>query len=330
MFVEGFIEPEIGAEPRVDLTVPEGAPYSIRLVEWIYLNEEDAGIMEEGDVFEDGVLYYMAIYLDISDGYAFSEDLFAYMNGREDLFEVINPMNYQELELLTYDYDFGAPDDGEYTSEIYIENFVEPEFGEAPFYGLTVPEDAPYRIVSVEWFRYDEDWEELPMGEDELFDDPDTFYFLRIKLEPTEDGPEIEPLADAYLNGSDEFVCYAGIEGDYYEIGTFEFEVFDPDAPEDPEDPDWPDDPEDPDEPIDWPEDPDEPIDWPDEPIAPYEPNVPTSEGTDISGGYISTGKGADITARPPVTGSRSVASLGVLMLLAGAALPLVLRKRGR
>ena len=113
-------------------------------------------------------------------------------------------------------------------------DFVEPAWGEAPFYGVTVPDGAHYSISEAYWFWYnEEDGDEMYDGD--LFDDPNKLYYMGITLVP-EEGYEFlaneEGDIVALINGSEALVDYAWTEDGEAYVMTIDFTVEDPGAPE--------------------------------------------------------------------------------------------------
>ena len=70
---------------------------------------------------------------------------------------------------------------------IEINGFVEPAWGEAPFYAVTVPEDAHYSIDYTDWNWYDAETEDGDiMGEGELFNNEGYVYYQYFEIIPEE------------------------------------------------------------------------------------------------------------------------------------------------
>lgn len=77
----------------------------------------------------------------------------------------------------------------EIITEIYVEGFTEPVWGEHPNFDLEVPSGAHYYIDDVRWL-YSNDGFYFGGGtlfEEDLFDLEDVLYYLSIKFEPEED-----------------------------------------------------------------------------------------------------------------------------------------------
>lgn len=106
---------------------------------------------------------------------------------------------------------------------VEILNFVEPAWGNAPDYGITVPEDAHYYIDDAAWFWWlngDGDF----MGDDDIFNVPSVAYYMGIIIIP-EEGYEFADDVTVLINGETEFV--AVVYGEEYglEIYTIDFVV---------------------------------------------------------------------------------------------------------
>lgn len=326
--IEGFVEPAPGEPFSAQLTVPEDAHYRIEDCGWIGLNEESSFQPDEGDILTDtDAWYFMYIHLRPEEGYAFTDDLIALMNGEPDLFEVISAPAWDMAELLTFDYYFGEEEDdpeepelpGEddiYTvEEVYLDGIALPEYMEAPCRDVTVPEGAFYRIDAVEWYRRGEDGEPALMGEEEIFNDTETCYFMRLLLGFYESQFSFADNVEVYTNiDDDDPILYAQVREDgMLEIVTFDYGVYDPDGGDTD-----PDDPIEPGEQLES-DDPDEgengtpPV--PDGPIAPQP-----------EGGYSAVGS-VSSQASPPAAGGAGSAAVGLLLVVSGACLG-VLRKR--
>ena len=80
--IENFVEPVWGEEAFVELTVPDGAHYSIRSAEWQWWTMEDDGVLGSGDVFDsEEKTYYMYIEIVPDEGYVFSDNTVITING---------------------------------------------------------------------------------------------------------------------------------------------------------------------------------------------------------------------------------------------------------
>ena len=122
--------------------------------------------------------------------------------------------------------DFFAVDNVEITDElppepividtIEINDFVVPAWNEAPFYGVTVPEDAHYSVEDTVWSTWDGE-NSVTMVDGDLFNDPTLAYYMGILLvaedgykfdeSPYNDEPTVTELV-ATINGSGEYVTY--------------------------------------------------------------------------------------------------------------------------
>ena len=129
----------------------------------------------------------------------------------------------------------------ELIEEVAIEGFVVPAWGEAPFYGVTVPEGANYTIDTASWSYYDgSNWNYMQDGE--VFDNEDYEYGMDIRLIPNE-GYEFASEVTATINGGTELLLCTMPDQDGLRVVTREdftveremipaIEVFDLDIPE--------------------------------------------------------------------------------------------------
>jgi hypothetical protein len=93
--IESFVEPVWGEEAFVDLTVPEGAHYSIRTAEWQWWTSESDGVLDGGDVFDsEEKAYYMYIEIVPDEGYVFSDNTAITINGDAGLVDSKGWMEY--------------------------------------------------------------------------------------------------------------------------------------------------------------------------------------------------------------------------------------------
>ncbi|GEM_PF-1952627 len=166
--------------------------------------------------------------IDLSD-YAGQTIYLAFYDGCYDMYEIwIDQVEFWGESGET------PPPVGNVIEQVEILDFVEPAWGEAPFYGVTVPDGAHYSISEAYWFWYnEEDGDEMYDGD--LFDDPNKLYYMGITLVP-EEGYEFlaneEGDIVALINGSEALVDYAWTEDGEAYVMTIDFTVEDPGAPE--------------------------------------------------------------------------------------------------
>ena len=233
-----FVVPEWGANPFFDVTVPDDAPYSIVDVYWSYYDGNNWSDMTPDMTFDnEEYAYYFEVELIPNEGYYFHADIDATINGG--------------TELVDYAYGFedgcwiGAGNfyvEREVIDEVAIEGFVEPAWGEAPFYDVTVPDGANYTIESVSWY-YVIGEDSFDMEEGDVFDNEEAEYFMWVTF-LANDGYKFAEEPDATVDGSAEFIedCfgYFSMEKAMLFVGPFtvereaiaEVEVFDLDVPE--------------------------------------------------------------------------------------------------
>lgn len=77
------------------------------------------------------------------------------------------------------------PPDPEIISEIYVEGFTEPVWGEHPDFSMTVAADAHYSIDAVEWFWSDGSTNGA-LTEEDAFNNENLSYFMILTISPEE------------------------------------------------------------------------------------------------------------------------------------------------
>ncbi|MBR3299108.1 MAG: choice-of-anchor J domain-containing protein [Clostridia bacterium] len=237
----GFVEPVWGANPFFGVTVPEGAPYTIQNIGWMgYLPESDVvGFnMTEDDVFDDPQCAYFQRFVVIpNEGYTFSDATVITINGgTEFVYDEYCVWVPPENTYLIDTIDFFVSDPAEEPTvieAIEILGFVEPVWGANPFFGVTVPEGAPYTIHNTGWFGYLPESFFVPfnMTEEDVFDDPQCAYCQWFVVIPNE-GYTFSDATVITINGGTEFVydeycAWVPPETTYY-IYTIDFFVSEP------------------------------------------------------------------------------------------------------
>ena len=226
----GLVQPAWGEAPSYEVSVPEDAPYTITLMEWRWYEGDEVGIMEEGDVFDSETRgYFMFFEIEPNEGAAFTNDMTATIDGSDSLinnFGFDQDSNYCYLSTV----EFNVVDTTIYVDTIDVLGFVVPEWGEAPFYELSVPDDADYTIDSVEWYAYTPDKDLMEAGD--LFDSEELAYCMNVTVILNEGCDFEEPIA-CLLDGSDEYVadfgCGINDQGQQFAyITTCSFTVKDP------------------------------------------------------------------------------------------------------
>ncbi len=232
-----FVEPSWYANPDYNAAVPDDAHYSITDMEWCMRVGEEYTLLDEESVFDDPEAYYFAVFnLEAEEGYNFRlPGLNIYtkklsvvtINGSEDyVAEAFDPGD-MTATVVTIEFQVAEPEPIE---TIEINDFAVPKYGAAPFYGVTVPEDAHYSIEYTDWNW----WSDVIssggiMTDGELFDDPSSVYWQHFKVVPDE-GYEFadEDEMTVLINGSDEYVDSFSDMDEYYSVRTVEFEVENP------------------------------------------------------------------------------------------------------
>lgn len=110
--IENFVEPVWGEEAFVELTVTDGAHYSIRSAEWQWWTMEDDGVLGSGDVFDsEEKTYYMYIEIVPDEGYVFSDNTVITINGDAGLVDSKGWMEYSRYCWLnTIDFSVTEPE----------------------------------------------------------------------------------------------------------------------------------------------------------------------------------------------------------------------------
>ncbi len=87
---------------------------------------------------------------------------------------------------------------------IEINGFVEPAWGEAPSYDVSVPDDAEYYIGEAVWLWWDGGMNGDQMQSGELFNNPNRLYYMGFTVYPNE-GYAFEDDVTVLINGSSEY-----------------------------------------------------------------------------------------------------------------------------
>ncbi|MBR5948050.1 MAG: dockerin type I repeat-containing protein [Clostridia bacterium] len=202
----GFTEPVIGEHPDFDVSVPEDAHYTVTDVYWYNISKAS---IDEDFVFVPGT-YYAAFNIEADEGYCFSDntnDTTVLINGSSELYlaayssvsEEGTVFHAETMELVVEE-----PDEPELIDTIEINDFVVPEWGANPFYGVTVPEGAHYSIEQTAWFRVLGDDDEIMEGTD-VFDNEACTYYMGFGIVPDE-GYTFADEPTITINGDDALV----------------------------------------------------------------------------------------------------------------------------
>lgn len=195
--ITGMQEAKVGDEmATTGFSVPADAPYTIQGVHWESDTWDD---LPAGTKFEDGKSYYLAVILKSKDGWQFTEDTTASVDGKE------------------------AGDTAEYTTEFEIYMYVtfKTPIGKFEFIGLdapvagqaadtqvTVKMDGQELSATVTW--YDEDGDEVTQfGEKGL-------YVAEVETQYPQDH-EIVESTEVYLNGKPGVMYGYGVSRIYIE-----------------------------------------------------------------------------------------------------------------
>ena len=212
--IEGFAEPVWGEAACYDYPVPEGANYSVAKVYWCYWDGEVVHFTEEGLIFDNEEYeYFMIVNLFADDGYYFGLECFYTVNGEEyEPFAWWSDYSYIHIDgtdgVRYREFAVGpfTVTEPELIEEVAIEGFVEPVWGEAPNYDVTVPEGANYTISEVRWIYYAADGSSFgnEMQEGELFDKEDVVYYMEVTFIPN-DGYKFAAELSYTVNGGSEY-----------------------------------------------------------------------------------------------------------------------------
>ena len=218
--VIGMTEPVFGEAPDCEAEPANSDdPYTVSLVEW-YCDDE---LMEEGELFDNAdAEYHAIIYLYANEGYEFAEVPAVLVNGSDEFVVESAPFNENAAFGIVWG-NFTVEPEVVLIDEVNVEGFIEPAWGEAPFYGVTVPEGANYTIELVEWYDNNAIGAMAPT---DVFDNEDTTYSIYVEIVPDE-GYEFSESLVMLINGEETFVdpeySAASAEGAY--IWSIEFTV---------------------------------------------------------------------------------------------------------
>ena len=243
--VNGYESPVAGelATDHVDLTVPADVHYDILHESWSpewWDNNPDVDDEFFG-TFVEGNPYSMCMAVVAEEGYYFADDCVFYVNGSDELVDY----NYTAVDEddNTFCYvrtisEVAAP--AEVTPNVIdtieINGFVEPAWGEHPFYDVTVPAGAPYTIDYTDWV-----WWSYDMDDGDVMIPSDTFgndsyaYYQYFHILPAE-GYTFAENVTVKINGDESIVENSGISNsnDYYWAYTIDYFVTEPAEPTEP------------------------------------------------------------------------------------------------
>lgn len=114
----------------------------------------------------------------------------------------------------------------EIISEIYIEGFTEPVWGEHPDYELEVSPEAPYTIAHISWHRY-VSYDDHVLEPEEYFDLEDVNYYLFVLLSPKE-GFIFDEHPMVYFNNDNSVFNYGAFTDNDYRVYTIDYQVTNP------------------------------------------------------------------------------------------------------
>lgn len=236
--IHDFVEPTWGAAPNYGVSVPEDAHYTIENVIWLSSN----GIMQSWDTFSDPtVQYYILVEVVPEEGYFFDrygQGVVAAINGEEALAYGPHYLTADRVHIYSIPYSVYAPQESQppvtYPPEYQIDTielngFVEPVWGAAPSYSVTVPEGANYTITEQGWYYYAGVM--APLHDGDLFNVEGRRYSMIFMVAPAE-GYSFVNEPTVIINGREDLsdFCIVFGVGDHARIDTIEFTVHDPAA----------------------------------------------------------------------------------------------------
>lgn len=106
VIIEGFTVPAWGEHPDYEISVPEGAHYSLTYYDWNWEDEQgDYDELPPDAVFDNESLgYYMYMNVVAEDGYFFSDEVVFLINGTEEYVRFMFPERVEVAILTTYFY----------------------------------------------------------------------------------------------------------------------------------------------------------------------------------------------------------------------------------
>lgn len=116
-----------------------------------------------------------------------------------------------------------------FIENIEIENFVEPAWGEHPFFDVTVPEDAHYSLLLSEWRMLNPQYQETVLSPDDVFDNENNAYYQYFRIVPDE-GYTFSTATTITINGLANMTETQSwlASGGYYWAYTIDFFVTEP------------------------------------------------------------------------------------------------------
>lgn len=114
----------------------------------------------------------------------------------------------------------------EIISEIYVEGFTEPVWGEHPDYELEVNPEAPYTIAHISWHRY-VSYDDHVLEPEEYFDLEDVNYYLFVLLSPKE-GFIFDEHPMVCFNNDNSVFNYGAFTDNDYRVYTIDYQVTNP------------------------------------------------------------------------------------------------------
>ena len=100
--INNHVEACVGQHPDYNLTLPNGAPYSIKENYWMEMADVESGWqkMEADETFNSDYLYYNYISLKANPGYKFADDVAVLINGSDDMLETSPSIDTNVLTLM--------------------------------------------------------------------------------------------------------------------------------------------------------------------------------------------------------------------------------------
>ena len=221
----GFRNPTPGQTAGANLaslSVPSNAKYSISDAYWVEVSSYSA--LSDTDVFEEGVTYFLSVYVEAKYGYTFTTGgTNPTFDGSQQYVDTAYCMvtSVDSYRIFSNDLVCTAPAK---VPTVNVTGFKEPVAGQtvaSNIASLKVPAGANYVITEAYWL--DVVANKIVSGSDVF--EAGRFYFLTVCLDP-KDGYTLSG-ASAQLNGSKKDVDadFCGIRGGEYEVVSIDYLV---------------------------------------------------------------------------------------------------------
>ncbi len=229
VFIENAELPPVAgweANEHLNVTVPEGAPYSLDMDTACWWdNSPDYDFVFSG-VFVEGTPYSIGLTVNAAEGYYFDPDCVFYINGETSLVDMdytfVNDEDTSEAYIWSVPVEaVGEPADDPYAiHEVIVNGWGEPVPGMAGIDNmfLETPEGAPYFIIYGGW--RDETDQQQMWGEEHVFIEgheysegaqiwaDEGYYFADDCVFTTQDESVELDLEWCYVDEYENYICY--------------------------------------------------------------------------------------------------------------------------